>query len=89
MSNNGSGSEYSADNALHFRDLSFTQRLQTDSIYVHSARFVDKVCLTVLCGQVPVVDIVVVVADVTLSYFQKNGFTTPLLVKDKSGLGLR
>jgi len=28
-------------------------------------------------------------ADLTLSYFQKNGFSTPLLVKEKSGLGLR
>ncbi|XP_035448164.2 jmjC domain-containing histone demethylation protein 1 [Spodoptera frugiperda] len=28
-------------------------------------------------------------ADLTVSYLQKNGFTTPLLFKDKNGLGLR
>lgn len=28
-------------------------------------------------------------ADLTVSYLQKNGFTTPLLFKDKIGLGLR
>ncbi|XP_050677373.1 jmjC domain-containing histone demethylation protein 1 [Leptidea sinapis] len=28
-------------------------------------------------------------ADLTISYLQKNGFTTPILFKDKAGLGLR
>lgn len=27
--------------------------------------------------------------DLTISYLQKNGFTTPLLFKEKTGLGLR
>lgn len=28
-------------------------------------------------------------SDLTVSYLQKNGFTTPLLFKEKLGLGLR
>lgn len=28
-------------------------------------------------------------ADVNLKYFQQNGFVSPILVRDKAGLGLR
>ena len=28
-------------------------------------------------------------SDVNIEYFQKNGFSTPILVRDKAGLGMK